>query len=55
MYTKQTAYQIRFTIYNRCSNNQEDPLAIAKALEAIEKSPINENFARTVTVHRQQN
>ena len=45
------AYQIWFTLYNRCSNNQDEALAIAKALEATEISAINENFARRVTVH----
>ena len=44
-------HQLGFTLYNRCSNNQAEQLAIVKALETIEKSHINENFPRTITVH----
>jgi len=44
-------HQLRYTLHNRCSNNQAEQLAILKALETIEKSHINDNIPRTVTVH----
>jgi len=45
------AYQLRFTLHHRCSNNQAEQLATVKALDTIEKSSINENIPRTATVH----
>jgi hypothetical protein len=48
-------HQLRYTVYNRCSNNQAEKLAIVKALEKLEKIHINDNIPRTVTVHRKQN
>ena len=45
------AHQLRFTLHNRCSNNQAEQLAILKALETTEKSHMNENIPRTVTIH----
>jgi ribonuclease HI len=45
------AYQLRYTLHNTCSNNQAKQLAIVKALETTEKSHINDNIPRTVTVH----
>jgi ribonuclease HI len=44
-------HQLRYTIHKRCSNNQAEQLAVVKALETIEKSHINDNLPRTVTVH----
>jgi ribonuclease HI len=43
-------HQLRYTLYNRCSNNQAE-LAIVKALEKLVKIHINDNIPRTVTVH----
>jgi ribonuclease HI len=45
------AYQLWYTLHNRCSNNQAEQLAIVKALEKVEKSHINDNIPRTATVH----
>jgi ribonuclease HI len=45
------AYQLRYTLHKRCSNNQAEQLAIVKALETIEKSHINDNIPRTATVN----
>jgi hypothetical protein len=44
-------HQLRYTLYNRCANNQAEQLAIFKALEKLEKIHINDNIPRTVTVH----
>jgi len=44
-------HQLRYTIHNRCSKNQAEQLAIIKALETIEKSLINDNIPRAVTVN----
>jgi len=44
-------HQIRYTLHNRCCNNQAEQLAIIKALETAEKSHTNDNIPRTVTVH----
>ena len=44
-------HQWRHTLHNRCSNSQAEQLAIVEALEMIEKSHINDNIPRTVTVH----
>ena len=35
---------------NRCSNNQAEQLAIAKALEALEKTDIEKNRPRTASI-----
>jgi len=35
------AHQLRFTLHNRCSNNQAEQLAVVKALETIEKAQMN--------------
>ena len=43
-------HRLRFTLHNRCSNNQAEQLAIVKALETIETLHIND-IPRTVTVH----
>ena len=44
-------HQLRYTLHNRCSNNQAEQLAIFKALETIEKSHISDCIPRTATVH----
>jgi len=44
-------HQLRYTLHNRCSNNQAEQLAIFKALETIEKSHITDCIPRTATVH----
>jgi len=45
------AHQLGFIFYKRCSKNGAEQLAITKALEEIEKSHINENIPRIITVH----
>jgi ribonuclease HI len=44
-------HQLKYTLHDRCSNNQAEQLAIFKALETIENSHINDNIPRRVTVH----
>ena len=44
------ALQEKFKLDNRCSNNQAEQLAIAKALEAIGKIDITEDTPRTATI-----
>jgi len=41
--------QLKFKLYNRCSNNRAELLTIAKALEIIESIDISETSPRTVT------
>jgi hypothetical protein len=45
------AHQLRYTLHNRCSNNQAEQLAIVKALEKIGKLHISDNIPRIATVH----
>jgi ribonuclease HI len=42
--------QLKFKLDNRCSNNQAEQLAIAKALEVIESIDISETGPCTVTI-----
>jgi len=42
--------QLKFKLYNRCSNNQAVQLTFAKALEVIESIDISETSPRTVTI-----
>ena len=49
------AHQLRYTLHNRCSNNQAEQLAIVKELEKIGKLHIKDDIPRTATVHRQKN
>jgi ribonuclease HI len=42
--------QIKFKLDNRCSNNQAEQLAIAKALEVIAAIDIAENSLRTIVI-----
>jgi ribonuclease HI len=44
-------YYLRYTLHNRCSDNQAEQMAIVKALETIENSHINDNIPRIATVH----
>jgi ribonuclease HI len=48
---KKLTHHLRYTLHNRCSNNQAEQLAIVKALEKIGKLHINDNIPRIATVH----
>jgi len=45
------AHQSRYTLHNRCSNNQAEQLAIVKALETKGKLYINDKIPRSATVN----
>jgi hypothetical protein len=45
------AHQSRYTLNNRCSNNQAEQLAIVKALETIGTLRFNDKIPRSATVH----
>ena len=45
------AHQSRYTLHNRCSNNQAEQLAIVKAFDKLGKLHINYNIPKTATVH----
>jgi ribonuclease HI len=47
---KELRVQLKFKLDNRCSNNQVEQLAVAKALEVIETIDIAENSPRTVAI-----
>jgi len=47
---KELIAQLKFKLDSRCSNNQEEQLAIAKAPEVIESIDIPETNPRTVTI-----
>jgi ribonuclease HI len=47
---KELVTQLKYKLDNRCSNNQVEQLAIAKALEAIETIDIEENSPRTAAI-----
>ena len=47
---KELVTQLKYKLDNRCSNNQAEQLAIAKALEAIETIDIKENSPRTAAI-----
>ena len=42
--------KLKYKLDNRCSNNQAEQLAIAKALEALETIDIEENSPRTAAI-----
>jgi ribonuclease HI len=42
--------KIKYKLDNRCNNNQAEQLAIAKALEALEPTDIEENSPRTAAI-----
>jgi ribonuclease HI len=44
-------HQLKYTLHTRCSKNQAEQLNITKALGTKEKSHINDNTPRTLTVH----
>jgi len=45
------AHQSRYTLHNRCANNEAEQLAIIKALEIIGKLYINDKIPRSATVN----
>jgi len=47
---KELVTKLKYKLENRCSNNQGEQLAIAKALEALELTDIEENSPRTAAV-----
>jgi len=47
---KELVTQLKYKLDNRCSNNQAEQLAIAEALQAIEKIDIEENSPRTAAI-----
>lgn len=47
---KEILSQIKIKLDNRCSNNQAEQLATAKALEVIESIDISGNSPRTLTI-----
>jgi ribonuclease HI len=48
---KVLAEQLKFKLYNRCSNNQAEQLAIVKALEVIEMQQIKNNEPRRAVIY----
>jgi ribonuclease HI len=47
---KELITKLKYKLDNRCSNNQAEQLAIAKALEALETTGIEENSSHTAAV-----
>jgi len=47
---KELKAQLKFKLDNRCSNNQAEQLAVAKAPEVIDATDIAENSPRTIAV-----
>jgi ribonuclease HI len=47
---KELVTQLKYKLDNRCCKNQAEQLAIAKALEAIETTDIEENSPRTAAI-----
>ena len=45
---KELITKLKYKLDNRCSNNQAEQLAIAKALEALESTDIEENIPCTM-------
>ena len=43
--------QLKFKLYNRCSNNQAEQLAIVKALEVIGTQRVNQNEHKTAVIY----
>ena len=48
---KELKVQLKFLLENRCSSNQAEQLAIAKALEIIDAIDIAENRPRTIGIY----
>ena len=47
---KELLSKLKYKLDNRCSNNQAEQLAIAKALEALETTDIEESSPRTAAI-----
>jgi ribonuclease HI len=47
---KELVTKLKYKLDNRCSNNQAEQLVIAKALEALETTDIDENSPRTAAI-----
>jgi len=47
---KELVKKLKYKLDNGCSNNQAEKLAIAKALEALESTDIEENIPRTAAI-----
>jgi len=47
---KELVTKLKYKLDNRCSNNQAEQLAIAKTLEAVESTDIEENSPRTAAI-----
>jgi ribonuclease HI len=47
---KELISKLKYKLDNRCSNNQVEQLAIAKALEALETTDIEENSPRNAAI-----
>jgi ribonuclease HI len=47
---KELKAQLKFKLDNKCSNNQVEQLAIAKALEVIDATDIAENSPSTIAI-----
>jgi len=47
---KELVTKLKYKLDNRCSNNQVEQLVIAKALEALESTDIEENSPRTAAI-----
>jgi len=47
---KELVKKLKYKMDNRCSNNQAEQLAIAKPLEALESTEIEENSPRTAAI-----
>ena len=45
------AHQLRYTLHNRCCNNEAEQLEIVKALETIGTLHFNDKIPRSATVH----
>jgi ribonuclease HI len=47
---KELVTKLKYKLDNRCSNNQAEQLAVAKALEALETTDVEENSPRTAAI-----
>jgi ribonuclease HI len=47
---KELVSKLKYKLHNRCSNNQAEQLAIAKALEALETTDIEKNSPCTAAI-----
>jgi len=51
MHTEKLINQMKHEIYDRCSNNQAEKMAIVIALQAIETIKIIKKVPRTIIIH----